>query len=473
MKNRFFWILISALAPVWMGCVSHKPVAIDSGEVIGETFGASGTTKAPDRWWEAFGDEELASLVEQGLAANLDMARAWARLDQAGALYRQTAAGKKPTVDLASSISRNEDLSNDGPSIKTQSLSLNVSYQLDLWGRISARTKAGDLDYQASREDVEATALTLGAQLTRTWFDLAENYKIRALIEQQVAVNEAYLSLVELRFSQGSASATEVLQQRQQLASRRNSMPQIESAIARLEHQLAVLLGEAPDREVVAVQPQLPELPAQPVTGIPADVLARRPDVKAAEYRLLAADQRLLAARLERYPRIDLAAAISGNGEDLSAVFDSWFLNLTSNIISPLFDGGTRKAEVARNQAVVEEQFAAWKSTVLEAVREVEDALVQEQALIATVSGLEEQVRLAEQTLESARKNYVNGITDYLNVLTSLQNLQNLQVSEIQERNNLLANRVGLYLALGGSWTDHLQHPKLAATHEPHQSAAN
>ncbi|MDJ0839915.1 MAG: TolC family protein [Acidobacteriota bacterium] len=456
--KRLVPISLLGLVFSWTACVPHQPVKADITEVaMAESFSRGGEIQAPERWWEAFGDEELSELIDRGLQENLSLGQAWARLEQARATYARTRSAESVSLNAGVTGSGAEDLSNNRPTAESGGLSLNLAYEVDLWGKIAADTEAGLLDYRATRKDMEAVALTLSGQIALNWLDLTESNMRLAVLQEQVKVNSDYLKLVELRFSQGLATGTEVYQQRLQLASIRNRIPDAESDIDLAKNRLALLLGENPLAFDLKARVILPDLPGMPETGIPAEVLGARPDVKSAELRLLAADQRLFAARTELYPRLDLTASVGSSGNSFSNILDNWMLNLAGNLLAPILDGGLREAEVDRNRAVVQERFLGWKDTVYTAVAEVEDSLSLERTRLTTLQGTREQVELAADTLESARKNYVNGVTDYLTVLNSLQSLQNLQLEEVAGQRALLVNRLQLYLALGGRWTESLE----------------
>ena len=157
---------------------------------------------------------------------------------------------------------------------------------------------------------------------------------------------------------------------------------------------------------------------------------------------------------------ISLSATAGSQAGEISDLFDKWFTNLAGNLILPLFDTGRRKAEVERNRAIVRERFYQWEAVLLNALAEVEDALAREEGLQKSYSSIIKQVELAQQTLDRSRALYINGLTDYLTVLTSLQALQNLQRVEINIRKSLISNRIKLHSALGGSWTSELIEPQ-------------
>jgi outer membrane protein TolC len=240
----------------------------------------------------------------------------------------------------------------------------------------------------------------------------------------------------------------------------REQFPKTKMQQKLLQHQLALLLGRQPTATMPLIGSRLPLIKELPPTGIPAKDLRNRPDVRAAELRLFAADHRVGMAVADRFPSISISATAGSQAGEISSIFDQWLTNLAGNLMVPLFDAGRRKAEVERNLSIVSERFYQWEAVLLNAFAEVEDALVKEDGLLKTYSSTVKQVELAQLTLDRSRALYINGLTDYLTVLTSLRALQNLQRVEINIRKTLISNRIKLHSALGGSWTSELIEPK-------------
>jgi NodT family efflux transporter outer membrane factor (OMF) lipoprotein len=457
-----------SLVVVLSGCAVHKEMEIVSpGSRLPDSFSVSGSALAADSWWESFNDQQLNGLISEAVAENLTIRQAWARLDQFRALARISGSGKWPLVDAAASAQRtrsgkdgfNPSTFRPDKTIDQYNLSATISYQVDLWNQIDAAARADLFGIEAGRKDVESTAVAIVSSVADLWFSIAEQRAALELLNEQLRVNEEFLSLVELRFAQGAASAVDVFQQRLQVASTRSRIPQEETTLRILEHQLAVLVGKSPKSRIASPGSALPDLPELPDTGIPADLLRKRPDVSAAELRIYAADSRLAVAVADQFPKLSFSASAGGRSNDIGELFDRWFVNLASNLLGPIFDGGRRAAEVDRNRAVVQERLLGWEQAVLTAIREVEDALATEQGQLDTLSAVHEQIDLAEKTLERARSRYINGLSTYLNVLTSLQALQQLERVELQLRRQLLSNRIKLHVALGGHWTEQIQYP--------------
>lgn len=423
------------------------------------TFAASGA-ESVGRWWKDFDDEDLAAVIDQALADNLSLRMAWARLDQMRALARIAGAPRYPSATVAANAQRQRlgvaqpSLTSGLPedTVDTLYAGLGISYQADLWQRIGNAHRASVLEAEASEQELESTTLAIAAAAGELWWAIAAQQTTLDLLEDQLEVGEDYLNLVQARFARGLASAAEVYQQRLQVETTRAQIPMATMGLELSKHQLAVLLGREPRAETSLPRPSLPDLPPMPATGVPLEVLRSRPDVRAAELMLVAADHRVAAAVADRYPSLSFGVSGGVQSADFSDALDHWFLGLAGDLLAPIFQGGRLKAEVDRNRAVVEERFSAWQATLLEACREVEDALARERGLAESLTVLDRQLEHARMSLERTRALYVNGLIDYLNVLTSLQVLQELERTAISTHRELLVNRVRLYLSLGGSW---------------------
>ncbi|MGH7821962.1 MAG: efflux transporter outer membrane subunit [Candidatus Binatia bacterium] len=456
------------------GCTGHLPWGTIPGSgpervpvVVPASFSAGTEGRPPaDRWWQELGDPGLGELVERALSDNLGLKQAWARLEQANAILARSAAGRLPEVTGEGQASRQRSVFFAGEELgERQFVSAQLvgafaaNWELDLWRRIGSLADAAEMDREAARGDLEAVAISLAGEIAESWFSLAEQRAQLALLEEQTKVSDQIGRLVDLRFSQGLGTAPDVLQQRQQIASVRALVPPVRAGIAVLEHRLGVLVGWPPNLGAFPVRPGVPELPPIPATGLPADLLRGRPDVRAAERRVAAADYRIAAAIADRFPAIRLSGRTGWQGFEAAELPNNWIWTIASNVVTPLFDAGRRRAEVDRSRAELDERLAAYGETVLGALEEVENALVQERHQRAHIEALERQVELARQTLGEIRNRYAFGLGDYVQVLTALQSLQQAERAELSARKQLVSIRVQLYRALGGSWTGALAPP--------------
>jgi outer membrane protein, multidrug efflux system len=408
------------------------------------------------RWWEAFSDPQLNDLIEEALGHNFSLQQSWARLRQARALAARSGAALYPELELDAGASSERRHTDTTETVESYSMGLTGSYEIDLWGRIRSERQAARLSVAASREDLNTAAITLSANIVTRWIGIISQRMQKQLLVQQLNANQTLLELVELRFRKSLASAVDVFQQRQLVEKSRAQLPLVEQSERRLLNELSLLLGRTPFR-LPQIQARSFEIPTDPpAAGIPTQLLANRPDIQAAAKRLEAADWNVAAARADRLPQISLSVDAAYQADKLSLLVDNWITRLAANMTAPLFDGRRRASEVRRLQAVVVENLAVYRQTVLAAMREVEDALVDEAKLREHLSGLQAQLEAARNALNQARRRYRNGLSDYLPVLTQLLTVQELERTQIQRRADLLTARVDLYRSLGGTWTDAL-----------------
>ncbi len=408
-------------------------------------------------WWRQFGDPELSGFIERALRDNLELRAIWARLEQAQAVSGQVGSARWPQLEAEAGVGRGRDLT--GTTHNNFSWSVAAGYELDVWRRVASQNSAAKQDVYAARDDVEATATSLAAAVAETWYDLVYRRAQAALLAAQLRTNQTFLELVQLRFGQGLVSALDVHQQRQRLFEVEAELAAVHAGEQVAEHQLAVLLGKAPRSVQPGAASTLPTLPPFPDTGVPADLLTRRPDARAAQRRVIAADYRVAAAIADRLPAIRLTASAGQQTDSPSDLIENPLWNLAAGLLAPIFDGGRREREVQRNRAVLEERLAQFGSVLLRALREVEDAIVLERQQRRTITELSRALEEARASLEEARGRYQQGLTEYLQVLTALGMTQTLELRLLGARRQLVSHRIQLYRALGGAWTRELSKP--------------
>jgi NodT family efflux transporter outer membrane factor (OMF) lipoprotein len=337
---------------------------------------------------------------------------------------------------------------------ESQILQLGISsqYEIDLWGRINSNLEAQRYRADASLADYRTAALSLSAEVARTWFSLMEAHGQLRLVNQQIETNEKVLKLLQTRFGTGQIRSADILRQRQLLESTREQRISVESRIQLLEHRLSVLLGKPPQKSMNYTRDSLPELPPLPETGIPSELVRRRPDIRSA-YRLLqAADREVASAISNQFPRISLSASLSTADLNGGNLFEDWGRSLAGNVIAPLFYGGQLSAEVDRNQAVKKQRLYQYGQSILTAFREVEDALAQEKNQREKIQSIRNQLEIARQAYEQLRIEYFNGMGNYLDVLTALDEVQQLQRDLLTAKMVLLEYRIALYRSLAGGF---------------------
>jgi NodT family efflux transporter outer membrane factor (OMF) lipoprotein len=422
--------------------------------------GDVGTVEAPDAWWTVFSSSELNELVNTAFSGNLALSQAVSRLRQAQERAVKAGAGLAPSVDTqAGAGASRRRFEQTGGARTTQtsedySLGLAASYELDLWGRVRATRESALLDERATREDLQAVGVLLAGEIADRWLQLVEQRAQLIVLKEQLEANRTTLELLKLRQLNSRASALDVYQQRQIVAGTESLVPQAEERIQLLLHQIAVLIGRPPEVELGLEAEQLPELPELPDPGVPAELLAQRPDISAALLRLEATGWDTAAARADRLPAIRLTGSGAYGAEDFGEIFDNWAMNLAANLAGPLMDGGRRRAEVRRILALRDERLGRYRELVLTALKEVEDALVRERKGREYLVALRRERDFAGSALEEAQKRFRNGANDYLPVLAALTSLQRLQREILTAERSLLSNRTALYRAMGGRWLD-------------------
>lgn len=444
----------------------YSQTAGDEGDVAPESA-------SPDRWWTAFEDPELTFLVDEALARNFQLGAAWARLDQAEAGLQGQSSAYWPQISAQLDVARRRQVVVFGALGRQEfennsfGVSVPVSYELDLWNRIGHTVAASGIDVLAGRDDVEALAITVVANVVETWLNLLQQRALRRLLEDQLETNRTYEDLVALRFAHGLGTALDLYQQRQQRQATEALLAQVEGAEAIARQQLAVLVGRSPGAFAngqIGSLPEpsvLPPLPPLPDTGIPAHLLLRRPDVRAARRRVTAQDHRLGAAIADQFPTFRFNASIGLSSPSIQDLLSSFVWSLAGSLLAPVLDGGRRGAEVRRNRAALQERLQTFAQTILTAMLEVESALAQERQLVAQLESLVAQLQTTRSALTESRRRYSEGLSDYLPVLTALAGSQRIEQSVLQTRRQLLSQRVQLARALGGAWTMELEAPRL------------
>ena len=461
LKSPFIILILSSILGL-ASCGLFNPEPLPNiQESFPNKFSQFTTDATPEkRWWETFNDSELNALIEEAFSENMTLKEVWARLKQARARAVQAGADKYPnltgTAGASHSRTRTKNTSAATSTSEDYSLGLSSSYELDLWGRVRAGQKAAILSAEASKQDLNVAAITLAAEVTSRWLQIIAQRTQKHLLNEQLKINRTFLELIELRFRQAMVSALDVYQQQQVIDQVRAQIPLVEAQESRLMNELSVLLGKVPRSPLVISRPDLPKLTPMPSTGIPADLLENRPDIRAAQLRLQSAGWNVSAARADRLPSLSLSASAIFANEHLNLLLDNWVLSLAANLTAPIFDGNRRAAEVDRTMALKDENLAAYRKTILTAIREVEDALITEAKQQEHILKLKQVIQTARKALDQATLRYRNGLTDYLPVLTQLLSVQDMERNLITQQATLLTNRISLYRSLGGTWTEDL-----------------
>ncbi len=441
-------LLSAALAGCTRGPDYTRPLMGDPQHYREAT--APGESIADLPWWELFGDPVLHDLIETALENNRDLRAALASIDEAAAHLGIARADLYPRVNYGAGGNLSGSVTPDGNSTSSDaSILLSASWQLDLWGRFRRANEASLQQLLASEESYRGVTISLVAAVASTYLLLRDLDNRLEISRKTVDTRKENLDLIQARFQGGSVSEVDLNQAQIQLAQAEASVQVFLRSRRQTENALSLLLGQPPtaiERGLpLAGQPVPPKLPA----GLPSELLVRRPDVLAAEHQLHAQTARIGVAEALKYPQFNLSADL---GASFAAV-TAGFADLGAQILGPLFNSGENQhrvdAEIARTQQLLNR----YEQTVLNAYREVENALVAVRTYREEVQARNRQMEAAQNAANLAWVRYDNGVTSYLEILETQRSLFNSQLAASEARQLELNSIVELYRALGGGWT--------------------
>jgi multidrug efflux system outer membrane protein len=417
------------------------------------TLAAPAEPQARGQWWQAFADPSLTDLVERAGRANNAIQVATARLAQARAILRATDANRAPQVGIGASASRGTQADTGSTATTFLGAGADLSYELDLFGRLATASRAAALDAQAREALLQSTRLLVQADVARTYLALRAVDEERALVRETVAAYRDTLDLTERRYQAGDIAELDVARIRTEVAATESEALALDRQRAELEHALAVLVGEAASGFRIDASDWATALPVIP-PGVPSTLLARRPDVSAAQSSMLAAQARVGVAQAAWFPNLSLTASGGYASPELGDLFQwsarAWGIGALLSL--PLFDGGRREAGVQNASAELDAALAEYREQVLVAFRDVEDQL-------SALRLLSEQAEAQSRAVASASRATLLSDSRWRNGYVSQLELLDAQRSELFNRRQALQVRsaryqatVGLVRALGGGW---------------------
>lgn len=462
MNKNAFRISTLVMALVLAGCASVPAIDPDRLPAAPAAFkeaDARFTTAAPaeaqprGQWWRAFADPVLDGLIERAARDNASIQAAAARLAQARALLRSVDADRGLQAGLGAGAAREAPAGARGAAGTLVSVGANLSYELDLFGRLSRATDAASLDAQAREALLQSTRLLVQADVAQTYLALRAMDTERALVRDTVQAYRNTLSLTERRVQAGDVAELDAARVRSDLASTEAEALALDRRRAQLEHALAVLVGETASNFGLAENVQAIALPQVPA-GVPSTVLARRPDVSAAMKQLQAAQARVGVAQAAWFPSVSLTASGGQASPEVSDLFKwsarAWGVGALLSL--PLFDGGRREAGVQGARAQFDEALAAYREQVLVAFKDVEDELAALRLLEAQSEAQARAVTSASRATALSESRYRNGLVSQLELLDAQRSELRNRRQAVQVRAAQLQSTVGLIRALGGGW---------------------
>jgi len=413
------------------------------------------------KWWAAFGDAQLDTLIGQIDISNQTIAAAEARLRQASALTAQQRASWWPTVTGTVQYTRSKPSGNTGPIIGATtnkrtiySAPINLSWEADLWGKVRRAVESGEASEQASASDLVNARLSAQAELAQSYFQLRALDSQKTLLDEAVAAYAKSLELTRNRYEAGVVARADVSQADTQYQSTRAQALDLGLQRSQVEHAISVLIGKPASSFSLPVGALSATPPPVPAIGVPAHLLERRPDIAAAERRMAAANAQIGVAKAAFFP----AATIGATYGFQSSMLNNWFTlpsrfwSLGPALALTLFDGGRRRAVSDQAIATYDEDVANYRNTVLTAFKEVEDNLAALRVLEEEAAVQADAVRAAQQSLDASLNQYKAGIINYLQVVQAQTALLSNQRAALDILNRRIAASVLLVRALGGGW---------------------
>jgi multidrug efflux system outer membrane protein len=449
------------VGPNYKRVTAPVPAKWDVSEPWRESAPKDGVAKG--EWWSAFHDEELNGLEKQALDANQTIKISTARLEQARAAAAVQIAAQFPSLSVAPFAERQRISGNRPPnstipvtSAVTQNaftLPFTAGYEVDLFGRRRRGIEAAQASYQANAADLENVRLVIAAELAGDYFTLRQLDTELGILNRTVETLQKGLQLVDSRHKGGVASGLDVAEEETLLNTTRTQAILLKQQRKQFEDAIAVLVGKpAPDFHLSSkeLQDALPALDA----GLPSDLLERRPDVAEAERQMAVANAQIGIARAAYYPSLNLFGTGGWQAADIAKLINvqSTFWAVGANVAESIFTGGSRRAQVQFARAGYDASVAAYRDSVLNAFREVQDDVTGLAVLEQANQSQQQAVDSARRTLDIASSRYTGGLVNYLDVVNAQQNLLNSEQQLAVIHGQRLVTSVLLIKALGGGW---------------------
>jgi NodT family efflux transporter outer membrane factor (OMF) lipoprotein len=418
-----------------------------------------GQPDLPPDWWRVFGDPQLTELEEKAAAENQDLKAAEARFREARAMIKFNRSAQFPTISVGPGISSLRDSSNrpyfpaNSASTGDFLLPFDLSYEVDLWGRVRRSVTAAREQAQATAGDLATAKLSIQAELAFDYFELRSADAQKRLLDDTVKAYTDALQLTTNRFEGGAAPKADVAQAKTQLETTRAQDTDIDAQRAQFEHAIAVLIGQPPASFSLAPRIESLKVPSFPVS-IPSELLERRPDIAAAERRVAASNEQIGIARAAFYPTLSIGAAAGLEGTSLLNWFNwpSRFWAVGGSMTQTLFDAGRRRATSDAAIANYDATVAGYRETTLSAFQQVEDNLAALRVLEHEAVQQHDAVTSAEESLQIFTNRYQGGVDNYLQVITAQTIALTNERTEIDILRRRVEASVLLIKALGGGW---------------------
>ncbi len=431
-------------------------------------------------WWKSFGDPELDSLIDRAIAGNFDLEIALTRLQEARTAELVVEGGGLPVLEASGGVARgsgtnstrgrvsgplNAGTNTTGLREITQVVGFDAGWELDIWGRYRREIEAARDDTQAAAEARSSVLIALVADVARAYMD-ARSLQMRLKIAQEnIRIEQTSVDVIHQRYDRGLTNELDLALARRQLATLKSNIAPLMDAISAAERRLAVLLGEYPEELHLELQQpgMLPELPRKIETGLPVDLLRRRPDIREAE-RELAANTALIGARTAAlFPNVAVTAGagLQGQGLGRTPEHSSFIWSAGPEAYWPLLDFGALDAQIDIQDLRTREALLNYRKLVISAVEEVENAISAYSAEQEQLQDLNDALVSSQRAVTLANQRYERGLTDFLNVTDAERQLYEIQDQYAQAQENVIVQYIAIYKSLGGGWENYQRIPEI------------
>lgn len=406
--------------------------------------------KAADKWWDSFGSAELSALIDRSHAGNFTLQAAAARIEEARGTAASAASGLYPSVGVGVTVDKTDTTKHS----RTRSIFAQASYEVDFWGKADATADSAEALARATQFDAETVRLSLDGSVANAYFQILSLRERLALAGRIAKSARDLLALIEARAAQGAASDLDVQQQRNAVAGFDGALPTLRQQRDQAMHLMAALLGH-PRESLEITGEDLATIGAPPVApDLPVELLERRPDIQAAEARLISANFDIGAVRAAYFPSLSLSVEGGMTNNAVTRFFPPLVLSsFAANLVQPVFEGGRLDGQLAVDRARATELAALYRQAVVAALQDVEDALTAGANLDEFEKHASEAVDAARRASVMATAQYRLGAADFLTVLTAERTLYQSEDSLLQVRVQRLQAAVQLFRALGGGFT--------------------
>ena len=468
-RFKLKWVLWCLIAALVSGCMVgpdyRKPPTEVPQKWKEEAQGITPSAVADvSRWWTVFKDPKLDALIERAVGSNKDLKIAEARVREARAQRGVVSADLYPAVNAAAGYTYNQ-VTVTVPNYSTGAVNgpyslfqagFDSSWELDIFGKTRRAIEAANANIQVSQENRRDVLVTLLSDVAVNYLQVRGSQLRLSIARSNIASQQQTLELTEARFAAGLSSELDVAQQKAQLATTQATVPVMENSMRQAIHQISVLLGQEPGAllDELLQEAPLPPVPPDVPVGLPSELLRRRPDIRSAERQLAAATAQIGVATAALFPQFSITGSI---GQE--SMFTSRFFVPQSNLFSvgpsvtwPVFDAGRIRANIQVKNAQQEEALVGYEQTILTAMKDVENSLIAYSKEQDSREYLKQSVAANQRAYDISYELYMKGLVDFLNVLVTQRNLYLTQDQLAQSDQQVSADLVSLYKALGGGW---------------------